>query len=258
LFRSGNRAVQWILHAGTLCRSRASLGKPGEARRIGAEAPCDRGRIVGSGNRVVAVGAERTGPRAVESTLLLRETAAAKEASWRRRSWGAVDFDVSGNRSDEIGFTTRTGLRSEIACIARATARSRGFMASGDHVWGPLLVGRPMEERASWNRETEDTEGASSRRRLRGECVGSGPARARTTERRDVHTTYSMAGKPVVGSVTRQTRRTSQAFRRERRGTNAAPGQPGAASVDATALPCGALQDRRRRENKLIAWATRR
>lgn len=136
---------------------------------------------------------------------------------------------------------------------------------------GPLrLSGRPG------NRSVLRGSGDRTRRRtLRGRPRrgrGGGPTRARATGPRGVHTTNSSPGQPGDESVDTTNSPTVASGRRERKATNAAYGQPCASSVDATALSCGAPQERspsrkqthrvgnqavRASQSELIAWRNR-
>jgi hypothetical protein len=119
------------------------------------------------------------------------------------------------------------------------------------------MIGRPMMERASWIRETE-TRRRSTRRKL------GGGQRERTGSRsgnRAAGRAHDLLGQPgnwVNESVNTTNSTFGASDRRERGATKARCGQPYSASVDATDSNCGAPQEERRRENKLMAWATRR
>jgi hypothetical protein len=88
---------------------------------------------------------------------------------------------------------------------------------------------------------------------------GGGPAHARVTGRMGrAHDRLDRPGNRTKESVDTTNSTRSARTSRERRGTNVRSGQPNWTSVDATKLWSGALQRRERRENKLMAWETRR
>jgi hypothetical protein len=259
--RSGNRAERrpsWREHRAPA--SMIGLGNRAEHRSQRTGAPCSEVAGVVSGNR------------SGEGGFMVQATRGT-----------AVDLGVSGNRSDEIGFDTRATCAVTIA-RARGQPRVRGsfedhvsktrgpgavgravpsgmerkrFHGFGDHVRGPFRLGRPAAKRASWIRETE-TRRPSWRRKLRDEERWRTGSRSGDRAEGRAHDLLFCSGDRMKESVdTTNSTRFARASG-ERGATNVWCGQPCWTSVDATKLGCGAPHRRERRENKLMAWATRR
>jgi hypothetical protein len=165
------------------------------------------------------------------------------------RSAGNCGANANDARSGKSGASGRRSHRATGGSARRSSRAIGGFGAPedpaksrtaafvlqsrGTELWRPIVEATPRCRR--WSRSD-----SSSGDRARG-----------------VHTTHFRAGQPARQSVDTTNSSSAQPAKRAW-SANSRRGQPRTESVDATKRLRGALRGRRRRENKLIAWATRR